>query len=81
MEAFMEVVKAWIILDRSVVDGSAMGEDMEAAEVDGAAEVGGVVVAGGGGGGAVVDEERLEADTRLSRALMLKVAGPRLQSS
>jgi hypothetical protein len=48
MEAFMEVVKAWIILGRSVVDGLAMGEDMEAAEVDGAAEVRGVVVAGGG---------------------------------
>jgi hypothetical protein len=45
MEAFMEVVKAWIILARSVVDGSAMGEDMEAAEVEG------VVVAEGGGGG------------------------------
>ena len=37
MEAFMEVVKAWIILARSAVDGSAMGEGMEADEVDGAA--------------------------------------------
>jgi hypothetical protein len=44
--------------------------------VDGAAEVGGVVVAAGGGGGAVADEECLEADTRLSRASVLKVAGP-----
>ena len=58
-----------------------MGEDMEAVEVDGAAEVGGLVVAGGGGGGAVADEERLEADTRLSRALAPKVGGPWLQSS
>jgi hypothetical protein len=57
-----------------------MGEDMEAAKVDGAAEVGGVVVAGGGGGGAVADEERLEVDTRLSRASVLKVEGPRLRS-
>jgi hypothetical protein len=81
MEAFMEVVKAWIILGRSAVDGLAMGEDMEAAEVDGAAEVRGVVVAEGGGGGAVADEERLEADTRLSRASVLKVAGSRLRSS
>jgi hypothetical protein len=80
MEAFMEVVKAWIILDRSTVDGSAMGH-MEAAEVDGAAEVEGMVVAGGGSGGTVADEERLEANARLSRASMLKVAGPRLRSS
>jgi hypothetical protein len=41
----------------------------------------GVVVAGWGGGGATEDEERLEADTRLSRASVLKVAGPRLRSS
>ena len=58
-----------------------MGDDMEAAEVDCEAGVGGVVVAGWGGGGAAEDEERLEAETRLSRALVLKVAGPRLRSS
>jgi hypothetical protein len=44
MEAFMEVVKAWIILARSAIDGLALGEDMEVAEVDGVVEVGGVVV-------------------------------------
>ena len=63
MEAFMEVVKAWIILGRPAVDSSAMGEDKYVAEVED------VVVAGGGGGSAVTDEECLEADTRLSRAL------------
>jgi hypothetical protein len=50
---------------------------MEAAKVDGAAEVEGMVVAGGGSGGTVADE----ANARLSRASMLKVAGPRLRSS
>jgi hypothetical protein len=77
----MEVVKAWIILARSAVDGSAMGEDMEAAEVEGEAGVGGVVVVGWGGGGAAEDEGRLEADIRLSRAWTLKVGGPWLLNS
>ena len=81
MEAFMEVVKSWINLARSAADGSAMVEDMEVSEVDGEARVGGVVVARGGGGGSATDEERLEADTRLSRALVPKTAGARLQSS
>ena len=53
---------------------------MEAAEVIGEAVADGVVAAGFGGG-AEVEEERLEADTRLSRELVLKVAGPRLRSS
>jgi len=45
----------------------------------------GAVGFGGGGavgfGGGVVDEERLEADTRLSRTSAPKTAGPRLRSS
>jgi hypothetical protein len=49
--------------------------------VDGEAGVGGVVVDRWGGGGTSEDEERLEADIRLSRASMLKVADPWLRSS
>lgn len=64
-------------LARSDVVGSAMG-DMEAAEGVGEAGVEGMVVAGFGGG-AEVEEERLEVDTKLSRALVLKVAGPQLR--
>jgi len=52
--------------------------DMEAAEGVGEAGVEGMVVAGFGGG-AEVEEERLEVDTKLSRALVLKVAGPQLR--
>jgi len=81
MVAFMEVVKSWINLARSAADGSAMVEDMEVSEVDGEARVGGVVVAGGGGGGSATEEECLEADTRLSGALVPKAIGPRLRSS
>ena len=44
---------------------------------------GGVVVGGlgFGSGGWEVDEDRLEADTRLSRAPASRVEGPRLRSS
>ena len=81
MEAFMEVVKAWIILARSAVDGSAMGEDMEAVEDEGEVGTDGVVAARWASGGAAEEEECLEADTRLSRALAPKVGGPWLLSS
>ena len=43
----------------------------------------GVGEGGGGAGkdGVAVDEDRLEANTRLSRAWVSRVAGPRLRSS
>jgi hypothetical protein len=58
------------------MDGSAMGEEVEAAEEGGEAGVvvEGVMAAGGGAG--VAEEARLEPDTRLSRAWTPKVGGP-----
>jgi len=53
---------------------------MEAAEIVGEAGADGVVAAGSGGG-AEVEEECLEADTRLSKALVPKVGVPWLLSS
>jgi L-asparaginase/Glu-tRNA(Gln) amidotransferase subunit D len=76
----MEAIRDWMSLAKPAVVGSAMGDDMEAAEDVGEAGVEGVVAAGFGGG-AEVEEECLEADTRLSRVSVLKVAGPRLRSS
>jgi hypothetical protein len=76
------VVKFSIILARSAVVRSAM------AEVTNTAADGGVF--GGLGGGVEIagwcdaaedDEERLEADTRLSRTSGLRVDGPWLRSS
>ena len=58
--------------------GSAM-ELMDGKGGSGAVGFGGGGVVGFGGG--VVDEERLEADTRLSRTSAPKTAGPRLRSS
>jgi len=59
-----------------------VGSAMEVMDGEGG---GGAVGFGGGGagrfGGGVVDEERLEADTRLSRTLTPKTGGPRLRSS
>ena len=76
----MVVVRAWIILARSAVDGSAIGKDVEAAEAVGEAGVDGEVAAGLECG-AEVEEDRRLADTKLSRASVLKVAGPLLRSS
>jgi hypothetical protein len=67
MEAFMVVVRAWIILARSAVDGSAMGDDVEVAEVVGDA---------GLASGVEVEEDRWLADTRLSRAWASREGGP-----
>jgi hypothetical protein len=49
--------------------------------VDGEVGVVGVVVARWGGGGTAKDAKCLEANIRLSRASVLKVADPRLRSS
>jgi len=77
------VVKVSIILARSAMVGSAMADVTEAAAdggerggLDGGVEVGGCC-----GNGAEEDEERLEADTRLSRTSAPKTGGPRLWSS
>ena len=67
-------------LAKSAVVGSAMGDDMEVVEDEGEVGTDGVAAAGWAGGGAA-EEERLEADTRLSRALAPKVGGPWLLSS
>jgi len=66
---------------KSVVVGSAMGDDMWAVEDEGEVGIGGMVAAGWTGGGAAEEEDRLEADTRLSRAWAPRVAGPLLLSS
>ena len=71
----MVAVRAWIILARSAVDGSAIGKDVEAAEAVGEAGVDGEVAAGLECG-AEVEEDRRLADTKLSRASVLKIAGP-----
>ena len=71
----MVVVRAWIILARSAVDGSAIGKDVEAAEAVGEAGVDGEVAAGLECG-AEVEEDRQLTDTKLSRASVLKVASP-----
>jgi hypothetical protein len=76
----MAVVRAWIILARSAVDGSAMGEDVDAAELVGEAGAEGTVAAGLEYG-VEVEEDRRLADTRLSRALVPKVGGPWLLNS
>jgi Na+-translocating ferredoxin:NAD+ oxidoreductase RnfC subunit len=65
----MEAIRDWMSLAKSAVV-----EDVGEAGVEG-------VVAASFGGGAEVEEECLEADTRLSRVSVLKVAGPRLRSS
>lgn len=62
------------------VVGSAMGEETEAAEDEDEAGGNGMVAAGFDGG-AKVDEDRREANTRLSRVLAPKVGGPWLRSS
>jgi hypothetical protein len=64
MEAFMVVVKAWIILARSTVDGSAMDEDVAATELVGEAGAEGVGAARLESG-VEVEEDRQLADTRL----------------
>ena len=71
----MVVVWACIILARSAVDGSAIGKAVEAAEAVGEAGVDGEVAAGLECG-AEVEEDRRLADTKLSRASVLKVASP-----
>jgi hypothetical protein len=77
----MEAVRVWMSFAKSAMVGLAMGEDMEAVEDEGEVGTNGVAVAGWAGGGAAEEEERLEADTRLSRALAPKVGGPWLLSS
>ena len=57
------------------MDGSAIGKEVEAAEVVGEAGVDGAVAAGLECG-AEVEEDRWLVDTKLSRASVLKVAGP-----
>jgi len=57
------------------VDDSAIGKDVEAAEAVGEAGVDGEVAAGLECG-AEVEEDRRLADTKLSRASVLKIAGP-----
>ena len=60
---------------RSAVEGcSAMDDETDDDRDEGAAAV-------GDGSGGVACEDRLECDTRLSRALALRVAGPPLRSS
>ena len=59
---------------RSAVVGSAIDEEMDEVGDDGAAGV-------GRWGGSVVVEDRLDRDTRLSRAPASRVPGPRLWSS
>ena len=71
----MVVVRAWIILARSAVDGAAIGKEVEAAKAVGEAGVDGAVAAGLECG-AEVEEDRQLTDTKLSRASVLKVAGP-----
>ena len=81
-KALTEAVGIWMNLAKSVVVGSAMGEDTEAAEEedeDGDGVAGAAVAAGGGG--AEVDEDRRKPDIRLSRALVPKVGRPCLLSS
>lgn len=76
------VVKASINLARSAVVGSSMVDVTEAA-ADGDEKGGlggGTEVEGFCGGDAEEDEECLESDTRLSRALGPSVARPRLRS-
>ena len=76
----MVVVRAWIILARSAVDGSAIGKEVKAAEALGEAGVDGAVAAGLECG-AEVEEERRLADTKLSRTWAPRVGGPWLLSS
>jgi hypothetical protein len=77
------VVRDSIILARSAVVGSDMAEVTEAAANGG--DGGGLgkdaEAMVGCGGGAEDDKERLEPDTRLSRASNPRIAGPRLRSS
>ena len=68
----MVVVRAWIILARSAVDGSAIGKEVEAAE---AVDEAGLEC------GAEMEEERRLADTKLSRTWAPRVGGPWLLSS
>ena len=56
---------------RSAVVGSVIGDEMDGVGEGGAA-------AAGRWNGDAVDEDRLECDNRLSRALAPRVAGPRL---
>ena len=71
----MVAVRAWIILARSAVDGSAIGKDVEAAEAVGEAGVDGEVAAGLECG-AEVEEDRWLADIKLSRTWAPRVGGP-----
>ena len=75
----MVVVRAWIILARSAVDGSAIGKDVEAAEAVGEAGVDGEVAAGLECRAEV--EDRRLADTKLSRTWAPRVGGPWLLNS
>ena len=76
-------VKASIILARSAVVGFAMPEVTETAADGGDGGVLGADAGVAAGCGWSVDEEedRLEPDTKLSRASVPKTAGPRLRSS
>jgi len=76
----MVVVRAWIILARSAVDGTTVGKAVEAAEAVGEAGVDGEVAARLECG-AEVEEDRRLADTKLSRAWAPRVGGPWLLSS
>jgi hypothetical protein len=76
----MVVVRSWIILARSAVDGSAIGEEVEAAEAVGEAGADGMVAAGLECG-AEVEEDRRLADTKLSRTWAPRDGGPWLLSS
>ena len=76
-------VDSWrIMAASSAMVGSAMevteGDEVATAACD---RDGGVGLGGAMGGAAVEDDERLDRDTRLSRALIPKTAGPRLRSS
>jgi hypothetical protein len=68
------VVRVSISFTRSAVVGSVMAEGIDVAANGGER-------AGWVGGTADGDEERLVADTRLSRVSGPRVAGPRLRSS
>jgi len=71
------VVESWRIMAVSL---DMVGSAMEV--MKGVGEGGGAVNGGGAEeDGVEVDEDRLEADTRLSRAWASRVAGPWLQSS
>lgn len=80
--SFMAVVRASTEVLRSLGSPMPGGQDApEDESEDGGAAAGGGEDVAGGGETARRGEDRLERDTRLSRASGPRVAGPRLRSS